>query len=56
MSKLKCTNVSKQAWNDERITLEGDDMTVTINLKNPKDHGKFVKDKTYDVPLSGKKK
>lgn len=40
MSKLKCTSVSKSAWNDETSVFENEDLKVVITVKDPKRHGK----------------
>jgi hypothetical protein len=48
MEKLKCTNVSRRAWNDEKVTLENEDATIIIHFKNPALHGTFVEGETYE--------
>lgn len=49
--KLTCVNVCKQAWNDEKITLQSDDTTVIIHLKNPDEHGQFSQGEQYTIEL-----
>lgn len=49
MSKLKCINISKQAWNDEKVTLESDDTTVIIHIKDPESHGEFQEGNEYSI-------
>jgi len=39
MSKLKCTSVSKQSWNNETSVFENEDFKVVVTLKNPRNHG-----------------
>lgn len=57
--KFKCTDVSRQAFNDERVTLENPE--ATIILHNKAVHGAFVQGKEYHVSIgsqqtNGKKK
>lgn len=56
MKKLICTNVSRPAWNSEKVTLESDDTEVVINIKDPAEHGQFAKGESYDISVGEKVK
>lgn len=38
MKNLICTEVSKQSWNDEKVTLQSDDFKVIMHVQNPDMH------------------
>lgn len=48
MGKLVCTDVIRQAWNDEKSTFENDDLKIIVHLKNPELHGKISKGDLID--------
>lgn len=56
MSKLICTNVLRQAWNNEQVTLESDDLKAVIEIKNPELHGQVSKGDEFDTTEAAVKK
>lgn len=49
--KFKCTSVSRQAFNDEKVVLEHPEATIIVH--NKKTHGAFVVGKEYPVAIGG---
>lgn len=50
-SKFTVTEVSRQAWNDEKVVMENESMLIIMHLKNPADHGYASKGKEIDFSV-----
>lgn len=50
---LIVTNVSRVAFDDERVDLSSDRFNVVLHLRNPADHGSFSKDQVVGISIGG---